>query len=123
MRELKFRVWNPKYKSFLYWGFIDKVFVGIPSCSGLNMDDCKNKSEQYTGLIDCEGKEIWEGDVVQCGDSIAMVEWDAEIDQDFYLGNACGFVFNFSPDKMNKERSLKVIGHIHNESLMEAIYR
>jgi hypothetical protein len=64
MREIKFRVWNPRYKDFKYWGFIDKGFFGIPTGAGLNIDECQEASQQYTGLKDKNGKEIYEGDIV-----------------------------------------------------------
>lgn len=65
MREIKFRVWSEKYKEFLYWGFIENYFKGIPTGSQISINDCKENSQQFTGLHDKNGKEIYEGDIIK----------------------------------------------------------
>jgi uncharacterized phage protein (TIGR01671 family) len=60
-RPIKFRFWCNAGKSFIqqyrYRGYVDELFdekewdILTPS--------------QYTGIKDCEGKEIWEGDIVE----------------------------------------------------------
>jgi uncharacterized phage protein (TIGR01671 family) len=59
-RPIKFRFWCNAGKSFIqqyrYSGYVDELFdekeyILTPS--------------QYTGIKDCEGKEIWEGDIVE----------------------------------------------------------
>jgi uncharacterized phage protein (TIGR01671 family) len=61
MRAIKFRFWSPQGESFVeqykYNGFVDELFderewsILVPS--------------QYTGMKDCEEKEIWEGDIIE----------------------------------------------------------
>ena len=61
MRTIKFRFWSPQGKAFVqnynYNGPVDELFderewrILVPS--------------QYTGMKDCEEKEIWEGDILE----------------------------------------------------------
>lgn len=62
--ELKFRVWNKNHKSFMYWGFIDGSFIGPPSGRGMSIEECEKLSEQFTGMHDINGKEIYLSDII-----------------------------------------------------------
>lgn len=63
MREIKFRAWNKKDKKMM-WSY-DLVSISLDLCNWT-----RNSSEdiifmQYTWLKDKNGKEIYEGDILQ----------------------------------------------------------
>ncbi len=57
MREIKFRIWDKKFKQMLDWEFLKNCY-----CDKLNNNEYKIM--QYTGLLDKNGKEIYEGDIL-----------------------------------------------------------
>ncbi len=72
MREIKFRSFL--FGRLTHWGYMSKgVFRGIPDGGTTSsMEEVLSLTQQFTGLKDRNGKEIYEGDIIDChrdGDS------------------------------------------------------
>ena len=82
-RELKFRQWMEEHKKFRYWGYInhpetkqeDWYFYGPITNPFI-------ESQQFTGLVDCNGVDIYEGDIlglVYGGHVRGEVSWHEQV--------------------------------------------
>ena len=65
-REIKFRQRNKNNGSFYYWGFVNGEWKQPIIQDNYHAPE---ESDQYTGLLDINGKEIYEGDICKrvCG--------------------------------------------------------
>ena len=119
MREIKFRAWDAEEKNFICFDALDGI---LSKCDETYRQRCVCKFEQFTGLHDKNGKEIYEGDVVRItafeddGDIfIHRIYWD-DVSASFKTyGRTDGWDITVTPE------STEVIGNIHeNPELLEA---
>ena len=134
--KLKFRVWNPTYQEMLYpssptknGDYEEKIYLQL---DGQLIGDFKHTGlvncsenyviQQFTGMLDNKGKEIYEGDILEYnhgnGTNIG------------YVGFTSGIFFLNYSDENNDElgyllvSNIKVIGNIfENKELLKSTTR
>ncbi len=122
MRGIKFRVWNMyEYISLNEAIYDDIVYIQQPSSSKNSMIEINwdgVELEQFTGMLDTNGVEIYEGDVVaipECKE-LKVVEWSVK---------SCCFVLRHLPSKQYSENfyfeefsQITVVGNIHQHAYL-----
>ena len=110
MREIKFRSWDSVSKRFFDHGAMLR-----------NISDRKKIYEQYTGLKDKNGKEIYEGDILEIEyihtSFIAVVAFE-----NGFFGWIEKDSADIYPIAEYIHQGIKVIGNIHeNPELLEGV--
>jgi uncharacterized phage protein (TIGR01671 family) len=65
MREIKFRAWDKKYNQMVSWDDISKNNIIGALINNNNRSISHGVLMQFTGLLDKNGVEIYEGDIVR----------------------------------------------------------
>lgn len=116
MREIKFKAWhniNKKFISF-YESDLKMHENGQIYAGGMNVTD-RITLLQYTGLKDCNGTEIYEGDIVQPNDinGVLYVDWyQAESRYAAYYPRTINGIRNYTLALYHPD-TLEVIGNIY----------
>ena len=118
MREIKFRVWDKKWKIWLepedHVIYADNGDVGEVNNNELVESIVHDTVvEKYTGLKDRNGVEIYEGDIVRqqmrFTETNGIIFWQEEKAR--FAINLDGFITTITKQQ---EMSYEVVGNIHN---------
>ena len=118
MREIKFRVWDDVAKSIKpvmsFWLNPDWTISHVVIPLNEDWSDCETlfnhfTSMQYTGFKDREGKEVFEGDILEDRDgSICFVVWE---DGAFAVESPGSQAVDWEHGSFYSES--KIVGNIH----------
>ena len=124
MREFKFRAWDTEKQEMATVNFIGLNDYEV----GMEDEECRRwratypyvcRLMQYTGVKDKNGREIYEGDIVEYKNEYHVIEWDdcKFMAKGFYCSS------QDTPDDFFSEfayTNCKVIGNIYeNSELLE----
>ena len=113
-REIKFRAWFPDN----HWAFKKGRQMVYDITDNTIFEACGFWDEavifeQFTGLYDTDGAEIYEGDIIQVLDNKGVVGWSTK----FASFTISGYWWNFKNFFGGDPIDYKVIGNIHENSL------
>ena len=113
-REIKFRAWIKPQKRMVGWGGEDGVLFYIRKM----LQDKEVVLMQYTGLKDKNGKEIYEGDIIQLLGHRPNIDIDVDIEEVIFNNGEFCHTYQDRPTKKFWQHA-EIIGNIYeNKDLL-----
>lgn len=125
MREIKFRVWDNIAKKYIDGRYVSISGLGLLHVAKRIIKNCfrpphtrKNPwfiVEQFTGLRDKNGTEIYEGDILIDDTGEPIEYWVVKFSEGSFIGECAGVA-----EPLFELTQLEVVGNIHeNPELVE----
>lgn len=121
MREIKFRVWDNIAKEYIDSRYVSISGLGLLHMSKRIIKNCfrplhtrKNPwfiVEQYTGLKDKNGTEIYEGDILIDDAGEPVEYWVVKFSEGGFIGECAGVT-----EPLFELTNLEIAGNIHENS-------
>lgn len=109
MREIKFRALDKRTNEFIYFKLNNNTYEITGYLQDIDIPKELSEWQQFTGLKDKKGIEIYEEDIAKFDDLIGVITWDYS-----------GFYFKVGVKCYEMWRDIEVIGNIYqNHGLVE----
>lgn len=118
MRELKFRIWSEEDKEYRSDIRVSDLVIDIDGAPSTiySAEGDRFDIEQYTGLKDKNGEEIYEGDIVRYGNDNAAIIWRERNAEFGVKWLDCGVEDSISWQIGIEKMPSEVIGNIHENA-------